>query len=275
MYKVYDENNVKVNVTEKQLEESLNQSGLQLPLEIIGAMGESLDPKFAPRLQEALYHDKQRNRITAIYGLLSLLNKDHIDKLREKERNIPIEDLSKQISEKAILQAALIRLEYGAEGAMHAFLSEETIPQIKSLLIYNYSSSNMQLNKKDIEFLVTALELYVCKNELWIQNMKKNDYEEDVIACLEALSRVSETSSILSHLENDLYNKLISYCSELLQVKIDPYAKELIVTFARALPPELAYTMLEPIMDGRARGDIRKELKFTIEILQKREQEME
>lgn len=123
--------------------------------------------------------------------------------------------------------------------------------------------------------MVTALELYVCKNELWIQNMKKNDYEEDVIACLEALLRVSETSSILSHLENDLYNKLISYCSKLLQVKIDPYAKELIVSFARALPPKFAYTMLEPIMDGPVRGDIRKELKFTLEILQKREQEME
>ncbi len=52
-------------------------------------------------------------------------------------------------------------------------------------------------------------------------------------------------------------------------MKIDPYAKELIVTFARALPPKLAYTMLEPIMDGRARGDIRKELKFSIEILRK------
>ena len=58
-------------------------------------------------------------------------------------------------------------------------------------------------------------------------------------------------------------------------MKIDSYAKELIVTFARALPPKLAYNMLEPVMNGRARGDIRKELKISIEILQKREQEME
>lgn len=71
MYRVYNENNVKVNVTEKQLEGFLKEDGMQLPLEIIGAMSKSLNPKYASRLKEALYHDKQRNRITAIFGLLS------------------------------------------------------------------------------------------------------------------------------------------------------------------------------------------------------------
>ncbi|WP_413367347.1 hypothetical protein [Lysinibacillus sp. 3P01SB] len=67
---------------------------------------------------------------------------------------------------------------------MDAFLNEKISPQIKSLLIYNYSSSNMPLSKKDIEFLLVALEAYIYKKESWIQSMKKNDYEEDVIACL-------------------------------------------------------------------------------------------
>lgn len=256
MYRVYNENNVKVNVTEKQLEGFLKEDGMQLPLEIIGAMSKSLNPKYASRLKEALYHEKQRNRITAIFGLLSLLNHDYIEILREKERSIPVEDLNRKISEKAILQAVLIRLEDGEEGAMDAFLNEKISPQIKSLLIYNYSSSNMPLSKKDIEFLLVALEAYIYKKESWIQSMKKNDYEEDVIACLEALLRGSETSDCLSQLDNDLYSKLISSCEKILKMKIDSYAKELIVTFARFLPPKLAYSILEPIMEVPTRGDV-------------------
>ncbi len=68
MYQVYNENNVLVKVTAEQVEKFVGHRGTELPLEIIGAMSESLDPRFAPRLQEALYHEMQRARITAIYG---------------------------------------------------------------------------------------------------------------------------------------------------------------------------------------------------------------
>lgn len=274
VYKVYNENNVLVTVTVEQLENAIGQDGTELPVEIISAMSESIDPRFAPSLQEALYHEMQRVRITAIYGLLSLLDKRFIGLFREKEQSIPKDDLNQQISEKAILQAVIIFLENGVEGAKNAFFKGEIEPNIKSLLLFNYSSSNLPLTKKDIDFIISALEAYINKSEPWIQKTKKDDYEEDVIACLESFLRASETSTILCQLRDDVYEKLSSVCSEVLKMKIDPYAKEVIATFARALPPKHAYAMLEPIMGGRARGDIRKELEYSIEILRQKEQEM-
>lgn len=275
MYNVYNDNNVLVTVTAEQVEKFLGHRGTELPLEIIGAMNESLDPRFAPRLQEALYHEMQRVRITAIYGLLSLLDKTYLGVLREKEQSIPEEDLNQQISEKAILQAVILRLENGAEGTKSLFFKGDIKPQVKSLLLYNCSSSNMPLTKEEIEFLILALEAYINKSEPWIKKIKKAEFEEDVIACLEAFLKVSETCNLLSELDDTLYEKLSGVCSELLKMKIDAYAKEVIVTFARALPPKIAYTMLEPIMNGRARGDIRKELECSLEMLRQKEKEME
>lgn len=108
----------------------------------------------------------------------------------------------------------------GVEGAKNAFFKGEIEPKIKSLLLFNYSSSNLPLTKKDIDFIISDLEAYIKKSEPWIQKTKKDDYEEDVIACLESFLRASETSTILCQLRDDVYEKLSSVCSEVLKMKI-------------------------------------------------------
>ena len=270
-YKVYNERNIQVIVTQDQLKASQEENGKDLPVEILGAMSQANDPSFTPRFREALYHEKQKARIVAIYGLLSFLNQENIAELRKKEESIMEEDLNSQISEKAILQAVLIRLEEGPEGVMNAFFEKNINPLVKSLLLSNYSCSNIPLNKQDAEFLVAALEAYVNKSEVWIQKIKRDEYHDDIITCLEGLMRVSEMKSLFNEIDIEYIVRLKNACIQVLRMKIDSYAKEIIATFAKELPPEIAFNMLEPIMDGKAKGDVRKELELTLKALHQKE----
>lgn len=50
-------------------------------------------------------------------------------------------------------------------------------------------------------------------------------------------------------------------------LKIDSYEKKIIAIFARGLSKERAYEVPKPIM-GKARGDVKKQLKRTLKILE-------
>ena len=102
--------------------------------------------------------------------------------------------------------------------------------------------------------------------------MKQDEYEDDIIAPFEGLMREAEESTLLNNLPSELNEKLIKIGRQILKMKIDSYAKECIATFAKGLPPKVAYLMLEPIMDGSARGDVRKELNKTLKVLRQKEQ---
>lgn len=269
-YTVYDENYVQIEVTDKQLEEANIKNGTELPIEIVTAMGTSHNNKYIHRLNEALYHQEKRVRIEAIYSLLSLNAIESIKVLEEKEKKLSEDDFNALISEKKILQSVIIRLKYGASGAEKAFFYGDYIPIVKSGLIYNYSS-NIVLTSEDVIFIINALEAYVNKSESWIKAMKKDYYDDVIIVGLEGLLTATEQGSFLNKLENDINEKLVVIGSKILQMKIDSYAKELIAEFSKDLPPKYAFEMLEPIMNGRARGDVRKELENSIKILREKE----
>ncbi|MNP80719.1 hypothetical protein D3C76_1788910 [compost metagenome] len=76
-------------------------------------------------------------------------------------------------------------------------------------------------------------------------------------------------------LNTEFNEKLVEIGSHILKMKIDSYAKEIIAIFAKALSPQYAYPMLEPIMNGRAKGDVRKELERSLLILRQKEKEVE
>ncbi|MBU3179439.1 hypothetical protein [Clostridium estertheticum] len=269
-YEVYNENNVRVIVTDEQLEEALELKDKELPIEIIIAMGASHDKKYMSSLNKAIYYKEQRVRIRGIYSLLSLNDIESIPILREKEKSFSEDDFNAQISEKAILQSVIIRIESGSEGAENAFFNGDYPPIVKSGLLYNYSS-NIVLELEDVIFIINSLDAYVNKSEAWIKTMNRADYEDVIIICLEGLLRAAEESVFLNSLEDDLNIKLAEIGARILKMKIESYAKEVIVTFAKALPVKYAYALLEPIMNKRVRGDIRKELENSIQILKQKE----
>ncbi|MFF2484343.1 hypothetical protein [Paenibacillus sp. NPDC058071] len=269
-YRVYNENNVKVTVSDKQLEEAYLQNGENFPIEFVIAMGASHNKMFVPRLHEALRHRTQRIRIKAMHSLLSLNDVESVSMLREIEKTISQDDFNSSVSEKAILQSVIIRLEKGPIGAEKAFFRGNTHPVVKSNLLYNYSS-NMVITLEDVHFIINALESYVSKNEEWIQKMKRGDYEDDIIIGLEALWTALEDYTLSCTLDDVLLDKLVFVGSTILKMKIDSYAKEVIAIFSKYIPAQNAYVLLEPIMNGRAKGDIRKELERSLLILQQEE----
>ncbi|WP_438347721.1 hypothetical protein ACP8HI_18890 [Paenibacillus sp. FA6] len=273
-YKAYNENNVRVTVSDEQLNEALRQHGEELPIEIVIAMGASHNDIFIPRINEALFHRTQRIRIKAMHSLLSLHNIESVSILQEKEKRISEDDFNTSISEKAILQSVIIRLEHGPSGAKEAFFEGVIHPLVKTNLLYNYSS-NMVFTLEDVQFIINALEAYVQKSEAWILKMKRDDYEDVIIKGLEALWSASEECILFSMLNTEFNEKLVEIGSQILKVKIDSYAKEIIAIFAKALLPQYAYAMLEPIMNGRAKGDVRKELEKSLLILRQKEKELE
>ncbi|MBP8083940.1 MAG: hypothetical protein KAZ87_12130 [Spirochaetes bacterium] len=269
-YNVYNERNIEVIVDDEMLQKSLEQNGKDLSVEIISAMGISKDKCYSRRLEEALYHEKQINRIKAMYSLLSMEDKTTFEALRKKESSIPDEDLQSELSEKSILQAVLIRLQKGADGVRKAFFTEGIPSIVKTDLLYIYAIG-FSADLKDIEFLIDGIEVFAKKSEQWMKKLKKDDFEDIMMSCLDGLLRVSESSSILSELPEDTIEKLSKTGAEILKMKIDSYAKEVIATFARALPPKYAYEMLEPIMNRRAKGDVKKELNASFKILKSKE----
>lgn len=273
-YQVYNENNYKVIVTDEQLNEAFHKNGVELPVEIIIAMGASHDTKYIPRLLEALSHQTQRIRIEAMYSLLSLNDIGCVSILSEKEKAILEDDFNAPISEKAILQSVLIRLEKGPIGTEEAFFKGDILPLVKTGLLYNYSS-NLVLTMNDVQFIINALKAYVHKSEFWMAKMKKEEYEDVIIKGLEALWTAAEDSSLLRNLGPEYNEKLVEVGTHVLKMKIDSYAKEIIAIFAKALSPEYAYLMLEPIMNGRAKGDVKKELEKSIQILRQNERGIE
>jgi hypothetical protein len=122
-YRVYNERNVVVTVTEQQLEQAQTKNGRELPLEFLNAMVSSRREDFVHRLREALYHPNQRARVVAVHGLLARLNPAEAPYLRDREKSLPPEDFAQPISEKGILQAALLRLERGPRWPWKLFLT--------------------------------------------------------------------------------------------------------------------------------------------------------
>lgn len=271
-YSVYDEDNLPVTVSEKQLEDALTKRGTELPVEIIVAMGVARQERFKPLLWEALYHDLKKARIGAIYSLINYSDAENIAKLREREQSIADGEIDNDY-ELSLLKATLIRLEKGTAGARKVFFSdtEEVHLAEKSDLLYVYSG-NIRFCQDDVAFIIEALAAYVNKTKPWMKKMTHFEYEDVILISLESLMTVAEETSLLRQLPEDHYVRLSKTCLRILQMRIDSYAKELIAMFARELPPETAYTVLKPLI-GKARGDVRKELNISLNILEKRAQE--
>ncbi|WP_166243411.1 HEAT repeat domain-containing protein [Paenibacillus turpanensis] len=269
-YKVYNENNVRVIVTDEQLINALHKPGTDLTVEVVVAMGASRNKQFSPKLEEALRHSNQKVRIESIYSLLNIGESGSIEKLKAMEKDIPESDYLNGLSEKAILNSVLIRFEKGASSLKQYFFEKDLNWKIKIGLLYNYSD-HFLITEDDLYFIIDALDACIQKNENWLKNIGKDDWEDVVIKGLEAVWIASEQNSVLNMLTNQYFEKISIIGSKILKSKIDPYAKEVVAIFSKHLPTQYAYEMLEPIMNGRAKGDLKKELEKSLQILLQKE----
>lgn len=268
-YRVFNENNCLAIVTDEQLEIAFMQKE-ELPVKIIAGMGASRAGKYLPRLEEALYYEQKRSRIDAIYSVFSIEETEIVAILQRKERSLPLEDLNNPSSEKVILQSLLIRLEGGPSAVQTAFFDRQASPHIKFRLMFLYSSHFTML-LEDLHFIINALEAIALREEDWIQALKKDDYVDAVIQGVEAVSTAMVRHNLLDELSEEDYCRLAATGKKLLEMRVDSIVNESIAEFSKGLPPSYAYLMLEPIMNGKAKGDVRRELKKSLEILKAKE----
>ena len=268
-YRVFNENNCLTVVTDEQLEIAFMQKE-DLPVKIIVGMGASRAVKYLPRLEEALYYEQKRSRIDAIYSVFSIAETEIVSVLQRKERSLPLDDLNHHSSEKVILRSMLIRLEGGPSAVQAAFFDKHVSPQIKFRFMFLYSA-HFSMLLEDLHFIINALEAIGLREEDWIQALKKDDYVDAVIQGVEAVSTAMVRHNLLDELSEEDYCRLAATGKKLLEMRVDSIVNESIAEFSKGLPPFHAYFMLEPIMNGKAKGDVRRELKKSLEILRAKE----
>ncbi len=264
-YYVFNENNCRQKVTDEQLDTAFLQKD-ELPVHIIAGMGVAKAVKYLPRLKEALYYEKRRSRHEAIYSIFGIEDKEVISILKQKESSLTVEELNTDGSEKAFLQALIIRLEGGSSAVTTAFFDPCVNALVKYRIMFMYYS-HFTMVLEDLHFLIDALEAFSRREEGWIQALNKDDYTDAVIQGVEAVSKAMESYNLLEHLSCDYYSKLAVTGKKLLEMKLDSIVKETIADFSKGLPPSYAYSMLEPIMNGKARGDVKRELNKSLAIL--------
>lgn len=267
-YYVFNENNCLHKVTDEQLDAAfLNKD--ELPVHIIVGMGAAKAAKYLPRLREALYYEKRRSRHDAIYSIFSIEDKEVISILKQKESSLPVEELNTHGSEKALLQALILRLEGGPSAVRTAFFDPSVNALVRYRFIYMYFA-HFTMVLEDLQFVIDALEAFSRREDDWIQALNQDDYTDAVIQGVEAVSKALERYHLLEHLTDNYYSKLAVAGKKLLEMKLDSIVKETVAEFSKGLPPFYAYSMLEPIMNGKARGDVKRELNKSLVILEKK-----
>jgi len=270
VYEVYDAIGAAVSITDEQLEAAFTRSGQELEVELIRAMEESRDRRFVPRLREALSQELQKARVSAIFGLLTFLDRESIPTLRALRDSLPERVVSSPIEERCIVDAVLVRLEGGAQAALSAFDDETCSPLVRCLLVTNLFASRLPFEREDVELLVKALDDFVFKRSEWVRALSASDRNEGVADAVEALSRVAGETDFLSELDAHQQRILQEAGKALLTRRTDELVKESIAEFARGLPEEVGISMLEPILRKATRGEMKKILKATLQVFEEK-----
>lgn len=265
-YKVYNEKNQLVKISRKQIDEAFENVNEPLKVEVITAMGIVRKEIYLSRLYEALNYDNQKERYSAIRSILNISNQQSIVILKDRLKKV---DKKENESEFYFMEAAIMLLEKGVEEVKRFFLNENEDENIKKEIIYTYSGG-YPFVEQDLLFIIVLLENYISKSQKWIQELSRDEFEDAIIVGLEVIWTIMEETTLLHDLHESSYKKLLSACGQIFNLKIDTYAKEIIVIFARGLSVARAYELLAPIMNI-ARGEVKKELKETLKILEERE----
>ncbi|MEQ3340931.1 hypothetical protein [Clostridium butyricum] len=266
-YKVYDEKFRIIKISDEELKDKYKENEREIPIEFIRAFGLTHESIYLKKLYEALLNDKYIYRISAVYSILSIENTKSLTVLKEREK--VVKNINDNNKERTIINAAIIRLEEGGKGAYDYFFDNRGIEQVKAQLVYNYKSG-LKITLDDILFLIDALESYVYRTISWIKKIKIRECEDAIIEILEALWTAGEQGNYLSNLDQRIYEKLCRVCESIFNMKIDSYAKEVVVIVARFLPEKYAKDILKSIV-GHAKGDILKELRETLRVLNEKE----
>jgi hypothetical protein len=183
-YKVLNDDDVFVEVSDKQLDEASVGTG-PLPTQLAHAAAIAGRKDLIARLRETLHCPERHRKLAAAMALLAFQDQAFIPVLTQSAATEPDSIVAK------VFEAVALRLQ-GAAHACDYFTREDSDPQICRLLISNYNSY-LKLGVDDVRFLLAVLRAYIDKDLPWIKHLRKDVWANGIYFAVDALA----TDSVL------------------------------------------------------------------------------
>ena len=261
MYRVLNDNNVYVNVIIDDIDNNLK---LETPLkrEIIMAMGKTHKMEYLTYLYPYLNDEKFYIRRDAAQSIFLINGKEGINRLKQREQQLDESDFETEPSEKAFLQAMIIRIEKGTDGAEEYFFSEQGNEIVKYVQVAYYEEGYLY-KEDDIKLIIKILNAYVEKKIPWIIRLPKSEYMEAIFFTLQSIWYAKDSTGLLQSIEDNLCDQLCIVFQKVSEMKIDSDIMEMIADITIGMRKEYAIKILK-VLKGRVRGDAKKAYKRSL-----------
>lgn len=179
-FRVFNENNVLVDVTAQQLDVAASSDGM-LPTHIANAAGAAKRHDLIPLLRATLAAPQRRNKLAAARALLALDDRAAAPLLRERAT----QEADSIVAN--MFRALALRLE-GVASVQRTFEEGDRDPQLAGSLASIYNGT-FDLSPDDVEFLLAAIGAYTASSRHWITSMPRDEWRSDLYVMIKALSR--------------------------------------------------------------------------------------
>jgi len=179
-YRVFNENNALVEVTQQQLDEAASGRDA-LSTHLANAAGAAKRHDLIGRLRATLGVPARRTKLAAARALLALGDREVAGLLRDRaaaEADAIVANVFRGIA---------LRLD-GVESVRQAFTAGDVDPQLAGALASVYNGA-FDLAAGDVEFLLDAISAYVANPRGWIADMPRDEWRSDLYVMVKALAR--------------------------------------------------------------------------------------
>lgn len=178
-YRVFNENNVLVEVTEQELDDAAAGRDA-LPAHLASAAGAAGRRDLIGRLRATLGAAQRPDKLAAARALLALDDREAAAVLRERS-TAEADPIAA-----GMYRAIALRLD-GVEPVRRAFAAGDDDPELAGLLASIYSGA-FALTPDDVAFLLDAITAYLGNAQRWIAGMKRDEWRSDLYVLVAALA---------------------------------------------------------------------------------------
>jgi hypothetical protein len=179
-YRVFNENNVLVEVAPQQLDDAAADVGV-LPTHLANAASAARRRDLIGRLRVTLGAAGRRNKLAAARALLALDDRDAAILLRERSAGETDAIVA------GVFRGIALRLD-GVESLRCAFAAGDDDPLLAGALASVYNGA-FDFAPADLEFLLEAITAYTDNAKRWIAEMSRDEWRSDLYVLVRALGR--------------------------------------------------------------------------------------
>jgi len=170
-YRVYNNSNALVQVTDGQLDDAVKSNG-PLSAEFANAAGTARRRDLIDRLRATLADKDRVTKLAAARALLALGDRDSIGVLRERANT------EEEAIVAGVFRGIALRLE-GVTALRKAFETGDQDPALAGALAPVYNGT-FDLSAGDLELLLDMVAAYLANTAKWIAAMDRDEWKSDL-----------------------------------------------------------------------------------------------